>query len=79
MTKLSKEEYRRRWYQKHKEYSRMYYYEHKVHHYARVDEEARRRKYRFIKEYEHFVLLERLDNHCKECFSKDEINQLEVI
>ena len=57
MTKLSKEEY-----------SKMYF-----------DEEARRRKYRFIKEYEHFVLLERLDNHCKECFSKDEINQLEVI
>lgn len=79
MTKLSKEEYRRRWYQKHKEYSKMYYYEHKVHHYAKVDEEARKRKYRFIKEYEHFVLLERLDNHCKECFSKDEINQLEVI
>lgn len=47
--------------------------------YIHVDEDAKRRKYRFIKTYEHFVLLERLDNGCKECFYHGEYNQLEVI
>ena len=47
--------------------------------YARVYEEAKQRKYRFIKSYRYFVLLERLDNGCKECFLHNEYNQLEVI
>lgn len=76
---MTKEEYYKSWYQKHKDYSRMWYYQHKTHHYMRVDDEVKRRKYRFIKEYEHFVLLERLDNHCKECFTRDEVKQLEVV
>lgn len=47
--------------------------------YAKVYDEAKHRKYKFIKSYRYFVLLERLDNGCKECFLNNEYNQLEVI
>ena len=45
----------------------------------RLDCEKRRNKYRFIKKYENFVLLERIGIGYKECFSHGEVKQLEVV
>lgn len=47
--------------------------------YMHIDDSVRMKRYRFIKSYEHFVLVENIDNGCRECFSHADYNRLEVI